>query len=86
MIPFGKTGPKAMRTMEAYRGGEVHLLSFLIPALSGQFHEPVSLLSGKQPSVSFGCEVSSRFGLDALEKSLVFTENRTMHQLRLVSL
>jgi len=72
-----------MSTLEAYRGVEVHLLSFLIPALSDQFHFPDSLLPGKQPPVSFGCEVISRFVLDALEESLVCAENRTTHQPRL---
>jgi hypothetical protein len=80
-MPFGKTEPKAMSTMEAYRGVEVHVLSFLISAPSGQFHDPVSLLPRKQPPVFFRCEVSSRFGLDALEKNLVSAENRTTHQL-----
>ena len=62
VIAFGKTEPKAMSTMEAYRRVEVHLMSFLNPSLSGQFHDPVSLLPRKQPPVSFGCEVSSRCG------------------------
>jgi hypothetical protein len=60
-IPFGQTEPKAISTVEAYRGVEVQLLSFLILALSGQFHDQVPLLPKKQPSVFFGCESFSEF-------------------------